>query len=98
MRARLLTLVALCAVALAPATFPASAQDSAMVWGDALAANLDPHDPYDVPAALIQLNVYDNLYRFTATRAIRPSSSPGSPRATRRPGTAAAGSSGSERA
>jgi peptide/nickel transport system substrate-binding protein len=56
-----LVLLVLCVASLVG---PAAAQDNAMVWGDALPANLDPHDPYDVPAALIQLNVYDNLYRY----------------------------------
>jgi peptide/nickel transport system substrate-binding protein len=64
MRARLLILVALWMVSLGPGAVPAAGQDNAMVWGDGLPANLDPHDPYDVPAALIQLNVYDNLYRY----------------------------------
>lgn len=64
MTRRLLVLVVLGLLALCPTAGPAAAQDSVMVWGDALPSNLDPHDPYDVPAALIQLNVYDNLYRY----------------------------------
>jgi ABC-type transport system substrate-binding protein len=64
MTTRLLILVALCVLALGPGAVPAAGQDNVMVWGDGLPANLDPHDPYDVPAALIQLNVYDNLYRY----------------------------------
>jgi peptide/nickel transport system substrate-binding protein len=64
MRARLLVLIVLCVGALGSVPVPACAADNAMVWGDALPKNLDPHDPYDVPAALIQLNVYDNLYRY----------------------------------
>ena len=62
MRARLLVLLAV--LALGSGALPAAGQDNVMVWGDALPANLDPHDPYDVPAALNQLNVYDNLYRY----------------------------------
>jgi peptide/nickel transport system substrate-binding protein len=64
MRATLLILVALCVATLGSSAVPAVGQDNAMVWGDALPKNLDPHDPYDVPAALVQLNVYDNLYRY----------------------------------
>jgi peptide/nickel transport system substrate-binding protein len=64
MRTRLLILVALCVVAVGPGAVPAAGQGNALVWGDALPSNLDPHDPYDVPSALIQLNVYDNLYRY----------------------------------
>jgi peptide/nickel transport system substrate-binding protein len=64
MTGRLLALVVLCAVAVGLVAVPVAAQDNVMVWGDGLPANLDPHDPYDVPAALIQLNVYDNLYRY----------------------------------
>ena len=40
------------------------AQDNALIWGDDLPANLDPHGPYDTIASFIQLNVYDNLYRY----------------------------------
>jgi peptide/nickel transport system substrate-binding protein len=49
-----------------PAAAPpvATAQDSALVWGDQLVENLDPHAAYDVPASFIQLNVYDNLLRY----------------------------------
>src|SRR5262249_10562352 len=54
MRTRLVILVALCAVTLASGAVPTAGQDGAMVWGDGLPANLDPHDPYDVPSALIQ--------------------------------------------
>jgi peptide/nickel transport system substrate-binding protein len=64
MSARLLALTVLGLLALGTAAGPAAGQDQVMVWGDALPAKLDPHDPYDVPAALIQLNVYDNLYRY----------------------------------
>jgi peptide/nickel transport system substrate-binding protein len=42
----------------------ARAQQNTLVWGDNLPANLDPHDLYDVPASFVQLNVYDNLYRY----------------------------------
>lgn len=66
MRARLVVLGVLCMAIVGVAALPAGAQDQALVWGDALPANLDPHDLYDVPAALIQLNVYDNLYRYLA--------------------------------
>ena len=51
------------ALAVALAAGPAHAQ-SVMVWGDNLPANLDPHALYDVPSSFIQLNVYDNLYRY----------------------------------
>ena len=51
------------AVAIALAAGPAHAQ-SIMVWGDNLPSNLDPHALYDVPSSFIQLNVYDNLYRY----------------------------------
>jgi peptide/nickel transport system substrate-binding protein len=64
MRSRLLILLALCAVLSGAGAVPAAAQNNVLVWGDALPSNLDPHDPYDVPSALIQLNVYDNLYRY----------------------------------
>jgi len=64
MRARLLILAVLCVMTLGPGAVPAAGQDTVMVWGDGLPANLDPHDPYDVPSALVQLNVYDNLYRY----------------------------------
>jgi peptide/nickel transport system substrate-binding protein len=64
MRPRLLVLVILGLVGLGSAAVPAAGQDNVLVWGDGLPVNLDPHDPYDVPAALIQLNVYDNLYRY----------------------------------
>jgi peptide/nickel transport system substrate-binding protein len=64
MRARLLLLVAVCVVAFGSGPVPVAGQDNVMVWGDGLPSNLDPHDPYDVPSALIQLNVYDNLYRY----------------------------------
>jgi peptide/nickel transport system substrate-binding protein len=64
MSARRLVLVILGLLAFGATVGPAAGQDGVMVWGDALPANLDPHDPYDVPAALNQLNVYDNLYRY----------------------------------
>lgn len=64
MNPRPFVLAVLAAAILGLAAHPAPAQDNVMVWGDSLPANLDPHDPYDVPAALIQLNVYDNLYRY----------------------------------
>jgi peptide/nickel transport system substrate-binding protein len=62
MRTRSWLVLAL-ALALGLAAGPAGAQ-SVMVWGDNLPANLDPHVPYDVPSSFIQLNVYDNLYRY----------------------------------
>ena len=62
MRIRSWSVVAL-AVAVALAAGPAHAQ-SVMVWGDNLPSNLDPHALYDVPSSFIQLNVYDNLYRY----------------------------------
>jgi peptide/nickel transport system substrate-binding protein len=65
MKPRLLVLLALgVLIAGLSGPVPSRAADQVMVWGDALPKNLDPHDPYDVPAALIQLNVYDNLYRY----------------------------------
>jgi peptide/nickel transport system substrate-binding protein len=66
MKARGLVLLAAWMVILgvAAAPSPGAAAGDALVWGDGLPANLDPHDPYDVPSALIQLNVYDNLYRY----------------------------------
>ena len=64
MRTRQLTLAVLCIAMLGSGAVPAAGQDSALVWGDGLPSNLDPHDPYDVPSALIQLNVYDDLYRY----------------------------------
>jgi peptide/nickel transport system substrate-binding protein len=65
MTKRLLSLLAaglLMAGLLAGATV--EAQDNVLIWGDDLPANIDPHGPYDVPASYIQLNVYDNLYRY----------------------------------
>jgi peptide/nickel transport system substrate-binding protein len=62
MRTRSWSILALAVVA-ALAAGPAQAQ-SVMVWGDNLPANLDPHALYDVPSSFIQLNVYDNLYRY----------------------------------
>jgi peptide/nickel transport system substrate-binding protein len=62
MTKRALTLLALGLVLVAVAA-PAHAQ-STMVWGDNLPSNLDPHALYDVPSSFIQLNVYDNLYRY----------------------------------
>ncbi|MCO6417019.1 ABC transporter substrate-binding protein [Siccirubricoccus sp. KC 17139] len=35
-----------------------------MVWGDSLAATLDPHAIFDVPSQFILLNAYDGLYRY----------------------------------
>src|SRR5882762_4954784 len=63
MTKRTLTLLALGLVLIAVVAAPAHAQ-STMVWGDNLPANLDPHALYDVPSSFIQLNVYDNLYRY----------------------------------
>jgi peptide/nickel transport system substrate-binding protein len=59
-RIALLAAALLLAVGLA---LPASAQN-VLVWGDNLPANLDPHALYDVPSSFVQLNVYDNLYRY----------------------------------
>jgi peptide/nickel transport system substrate-binding protein len=57
------TMLALALCLAVAVTAPAAAQ-SPLVWGDNLPANLDPHVPYDVPSSFIQLNVYDNLYRY----------------------------------
>jgi peptide/nickel transport system substrate-binding protein len=62
MRTRTWTVLAL-AIAAVLAAGPAAAQ-STLVWGDNLPANLDPHALYDVPSSFVQLNVYDNLYRY----------------------------------
>jgi len=62
MRTRSWLVLAL-ALAVALGAGPAHAQ-SVMVWGDNLPANVDPHALYDVPSSFIQLNVYDNLYRY----------------------------------
>jgi peptide/nickel transport system substrate-binding protein len=43
---------------------PAAAQQRPMVWGDTLAATLDPHAVFDVPSQYILLNAYDGLYRY----------------------------------
>ncbi len=63
MTSRLARLFALTLLAVAFAAGPAAAE-SVMVWGDNLPSNLDPHALYDVPSSFIQLNVYDNLYRY----------------------------------
>ena len=63
MKRRAWLLVALTLLAGAVAVAPAAAQ-SVMVWGDNLPSNLDPHALYDVPSSFVQLNVYDNLYRY----------------------------------
>jgi peptide/nickel transport system substrate-binding protein len=52
------------ALSVALALAPAASAQSTLVWGDNLPANLDPHALYDVPSSFIQLNVYDNLYRY----------------------------------
>ena len=63
MRHRAWLLVALGLLAGLAGPSQAGAQ-SVMVWGDNLPANVDPHALYDVPSSFIQLNVYDNLYRY----------------------------------
>ena len=63
MKHRAWLLVALALLAGLAGASPARAQ-SVMVWGDNLPSNLDPHALYEVPSSFIQLNVYDNLYRY----------------------------------
>lgn len=63
MTTRFRTLLLVCALLATVAAGPAAAQNT-LVWGDNLPANLDPHALYDVPSSFIQLNVYDNLYRY----------------------------------
>ena len=63
MTIRFRTLLLVCALLATVAAGPAAAQNT-LVWGDNLPANLDPHALYDVPSSFIQLNVYDNLYRY----------------------------------
>lgn len=63
MAKRVLTLIAAVALVAGLAVTPARAQ-STLLFGDNLPANLDPHALYDVPSSFIQLNVYDNLYRY----------------------------------
>src|SRR5947207_13412654 len=57
----------LAAGALAAATLPRTAfaaDPTTFVSGNALPANLDPHQVYDVPMQGLMLNAYDNLYRY----------------------------------
>lgn len=50
----------------ATAALPATAQrrPNEIVWGDQLPGGLDPHVIADVPMQFIQLNTYDELYRY----------------------------------
>ncbi|WP_439577021.1 ABC transporter substrate-binding protein [Elioraea sp.] len=67
MRRKLLLLAAASAIAAAGLWAPpAEAQRRAneIVWGDQLPGGLDPHVIADVPMQFIQLNVYDELYRY----------------------------------
>ena len=57
----------LAAGALAAATLPRTAfaaDPTTFVSGNALPANLDPHQIFDVPMQALRLNTYDNLYRY----------------------------------
>jgi peptide/nickel transport system substrate-binding protein len=63
MRTRSLTILAF-AFLVVGAFAPAAVAQSTLVWGDNLPSNLDPHALYDVPSSFIQLNAYDNLYRY----------------------------------
>jgi peptide/nickel transport system substrate-binding protein len=67
MRRKLLLLAAASVIAAAGLwTPPAEAQrrPNEIVWGDQLPGGLDPHVIADVPMQFIQLNLYDELYRY----------------------------------
>lgn len=64
MKTRLLGLLAAWLLIVGALTTPAGAASNVLVWSDDLPANLDPQALLDVPAAFIQLNVYDNLMRY----------------------------------
>ncbi|MCC7427004.1 MAG: ABC transporter substrate-binding protein [Alphaproteobacteria bacterium] len=55
-------LMAASGVAVAPAE--AQRRPNEIVWGDQLPGGLDPHVIADVPMQFIQLNMYDELYRY----------------------------------
>lgn len=59
-------LAAAAAIAAFALALPAEAQrrPNEIVWGDQLPGGLDPHVIADVPMQFIQLNVYDELYRY----------------------------------
>jgi peptide/nickel transport system substrate-binding protein len=55
---------AVIALGVAPAPQAYAAAPGTLVTGDNLPANLDPHQIFDVPMQLYNLNTYDNLYRY----------------------------------
>lgn len=63
---RLLLAAGAGAIAAGMLALPAEAQrrPNEIVWGDQLPGGLDPHVIADVPMQFIQLNVYDELYRY----------------------------------
>lgn len=63
-RSVLLASTGLAAGALLPWDAKAQRRPNEIVWGDQLPGGLDPHALSDVPMQFIQLNAYDELYRY----------------------------------
>lgn len=64
---RRVLLAAACTIAAAGVLVPsaeAQRRPNEIVWGDQLPGGLDPHVIADVPMQFIQLNIYDELYRY----------------------------------